>query len=79
MLVAEVKEGYARENQNMFKKDALMSVLIRFGCCTHGEFHNLYAVFSETGKAKLPSGYFLRSIVSGEKSIVRIYFSETCT
>ena len=81
MLIAEVKEGYARENQNMFKKDVLMSVLIRFGCCTPEEFHNLYATFSETGKAKLPSGHFLRSIVfggkpsSGKKSIVSEFIS----
>lgn len=76
MLVAEVKEGYAKENLNMFQKDALMSVLTRFGCCTPEEFHGLYDTFIHTGKAELPSGHFLRSIVFGgkisfgEKSIV---------
>jgi len=68
MLIAEVKEGYAKENRNMFQKDALKSVLTRFGCCTPGEFNDLYDTFSNTGKAELPSGHFLRSVVFGSKA-----------
>lgn len=81
MLIAEVKEGYAKENQNMFRREALRSVLIRFGCCSPDEFETFYDRFSLTGKTDLPSGHALRSIVfggkpaSGKKSIVSEFIS----
>lgn len=67
MLIAEVKEGYAKDNRNMFQENALKSVLIRFGCCTPGEFQNFYDIFTQSGIAELPSGHILRSIVFGGK------------
>lgn len=67
MLIAEVKEGYAKENRIMFQENALESVLTRFGCCTPGEFRKFYDSFSQSGKAELPSGHILRSIVFGGK------------
>ncbi|WP_069132250.1 hypothetical protein [Rhodohalobacter halophilus] len=68
MLIAEVKEGYAKENRNMFQKDALKSVLTRFGCCTPEEFPDLYDAFILSGKVELPSGHFLKSVVFGGKA-----------
>ncbi|MFU8812968.1 MAG: hypothetical protein ACNA78_08365, partial [Balneolaceae bacterium] len=62
-----VKEGYAKENQNMFRREALRSVLVRFGCCSPEEFQSFYDRFNQTGKAELPSGHTLRSVVFGGK------------
>jgi len=81
MLIAEVKEGYAKENRNMFQKNALKSVLTRFACCTPEEFPDFYDAFIHSGKAELSSGHVLRSIVfggkmtSGKKSFVSEFIS----
>lgn len=67
MIIAEVKEGYAKENKNMFREEVLRSILTRFGCCSNEEFSSLYKHFQQTGKAELSSGHLLRSFVFGSR------------
>ncbi len=63
MLIGEVKEGRARINENMIRKDVLEVTLIRFGCCTREHAPALVSNLLENGQATSPNGHRVRLVV----------------
>lgn len=68
MIIGEVKEGWARLNENATDPGVLAAALVRFGCCNADAAPEMARHLAHRGHVEMPNGHRARLVVFAGKA-----------